>query len=62
MATDLEKEDPLKAQIVNLRYFAGMSVPETAQVMGMSERTLQRQWRFTRAWLKRHLGAPADAN
>ena len=57
---DLEKEDPLKAEIVNLRYFAGMSVPEAAQVLGMSERTLHRHWRFIKAWLKSRLGAPAD--
>ena len=56
---ELEKEDPLKAQIVNLRYFAGMSVPEAAQVLGMSERTLHRHWRFIKAWLRSRLGAPA---
>jgi RNA polymerase sigma factor (TIGR02999 family) len=56
---ELEKEDPVKAQIVNLRYFAGMSVPETAQVLGMAERTLERQWRFIKAWLRKHLTAPA---
>ena len=49
---ELEKEDPLKAQIVNLRYFTGMSVAETAEVLGISERTLHRHWRFIRAWLK----------
>jgi RNA polymerase sigma factor (TIGR02999 family) len=60
--TELEKEDPIKAQIVNLRYFAGMSMAETAQVLGMSERTLERQWRFIRAWLKARLTAPAEAD
>jgi RNA polymerase sigma factor (TIGR02999 family) len=54
---DLEKEDPLKAQIVNLRYFAGMTADEAARVLGLSESTLHRQWRFTSAWLKRRLGA-----
>lgn len=53
--TELEKEDPLKAQIVNLRYFAGMTMEETAQVLGMSERTLHRHWRFIKAWLKSRL-------
>jgi RNA polymerase sigma factor (TIGR02999 family) len=57
---ELEKEDPLKAQIVDLRYFAGMSVEETAQVLGMSERTFHRHWRFIKAWLRSRLGAPAD--
>jgi RNA polymerase sigma factor (TIGR02999 family) len=56
--SELEKEDPLKAQIVNLRYFAGMNMEETAQVLGVSERTLHRHWRFLKAWLKARLGAP----
>jgi RNA polymerase sigma factor (TIGR02999 family) len=49
---ELERQDPLKARIVNLRYFAGMDVRETAAVLGVSQRTLQRHWRFTKAWLK----------
>jgi RNA polymerase sigma factor (TIGR02999 family) len=57
---ELEKEDPLKAQIVNLRYFAGMSLEEIAQVLGVSERTLYRHWRFIKAWLKKRLDAPTD--
>ena len=57
---ELEQEDPLKAQIVNLRYFTGMSIPETAQVLGVSERTLHRHWRFLKAWLKRRLRGPDD--
>jgi RNA polymerase sigma factor (TIGR02999 family) len=52
---ELEKDDPLKAQIVNLRFFAGMSMKETAHVLGMSERTLHRHWRFLRAWLKNRI-------
>lgn len=58
---ELEKEDPLKAQIVNLRYFAGMSVEETARVLGISERTLQRHWRFVKAWLKSRVGLPDES-
>ena len=42
---DLERQDPLKAQIVHLRYFAGMDIAETAQVLNISERTLHRHWR-----------------
>jgi RNA polymerase sigma factor (TIGR02999 family) len=57
---DLEKQDPLKAQIVNLRYFAGMSMAETAQVLDLSERTLHRNWRFIKAWLKSRLDTGAD--
>jgi RNA polymerase sigma factor (TIGR02999 family) len=56
--TELERQDPVKGQIVNLRYFAGMSLRETAEILGMSERTLQRHWRFIKAWLKSRLEEP----
>jgi RNA polymerase sigma factor (TIGR02999 family) len=56
----LEKEDPEKARIVELRYFAGMSTDEVARVLGVSERTLHRQWRFIKAWLKTHLDIPTE--
>jgi RNA polymerase sigma factor (TIGR02999 family) len=49
---ELEQEDPLKAQLVQLRYFAGMSMEETARVLGISERTAHRHWRFVKAWLR----------
>jgi RNA polymerase sigma factor (sigma-70 family) len=52
---DLEQLDPLKARIVDLRYFAGMSMKEAAEVLDLSERTLHRQWRFIKAWLKSRL-------
>jgi RNA polymerase sigma factor (TIGR02999 family) len=58
---ELEKEDPLKAQIVNLRYFAGMTAHEAAQVLGISESTLHRESRFINAWLKSRLDAPSDS-
>jgi RNA polymerase sigma factor (TIGR02999 family) len=53
---ELEKQDPLKAQIVLLRYFSGMTTTETAEVLGLAERTLDRQWRYIRAWLLKRLG------
>ena len=52
---ELEQQDPLKAQIVHLRYFAGMSSAEAAHVLGISERTLHRHWRFIKAWMKNRL-------
>jgi RNA polymerase sigma factor (sigma-70 family) len=55
----LEAKDPVKAEIVNLRYFAGMSMEETARVMGISESTLYRDWRFLKAWLKSRLELPS---
>jgi len=53
---ELEKQDPLKAKIVLLRYFSGLTMGETAEVLGLAERTLDRQWRYIRAWLMKRLG------
>jgi RNA polymerase sigma factor (TIGR02999 family) len=52
---ELEKQDPVKAQIVLLRYFSGLTTAETAEVLGLAERTLDRQWRYIRAWLLKRL-------
>jgi RNA polymerase sigma factor (TIGR02999 family) len=52
---ELEAKDPVKGQIANLRFYAGMTVNETAQVLGMSERAVHRHWRFIQAWLKPRL-------
>lgn len=52
----LQAEKPHLAEIVMLRYFAGLSVEETAAVLGVSASTLAREWRFARAWLARRLG------
>jgi RNA polymerase sigma factor (TIGR02999 family) len=52
---ELEREDPLKAQLVQLRYFAGMNMEEAAHVLGISERTAHRHWRFIKAWLRSRL-------
>ena len=52
---DLAVRDPLKARLVELRYFAGLSMEEAADVLGESPRTLHRHWRFTRAWLRDRL-------
>lgn len=51
----LEQKDPRKAEIVQLRYFAGLTVDETADALGISPRTVDREWVFARAWLKRNL-------
>lgn len=47
----LESEQPRLAEIVQLRYFTGLSVEETAVVVGRSESTVKREWRLARAWL-----------
>lgn len=52
----LEEEDRQAADVMRLRLFAGLSVAETAQAMGMSERTVKREWAFARAWLADALG------
>lgn len=58
--TALEKlavEDPRKAQVVELRFFGGLSVEETAAALGVSARTVRGDWAFARAWLYRALTA-----
>jgi RNA polymerase sigma factor (TIGR02999 family) len=55
----LEGEDPEGHQLVMLRFFAGLSLPEAAELLGTPLRTLERRWRFLRAWLARALGADA---
>ena len=52
---ELETRDPLKAQIVLLRYFTGLTMDEIAAVLGLAERTLDRHWRYLRAWLMKRL-------
>jgi RNA polymerase sigma factor (TIGR02999 family) len=47
---------PRQAQVVELRYFGGLSVAETVEVMKVSERTVMRDWDFAKAWLARELG------
>jgi RNA polymerase sigma factor (TIGR02999 family) len=47
----LEHEHPEKAQIIKLRFFAGLSLEETAAALGLSRATTQRKWAYARAWL-----------
>jgi len=51
----LEQDDPRKGQIVNLRYFAGLTTAETAAALGVSVGTIEREWRYIRAWLQHEL-------
>jgi len=48
--------DPRKARLVELRYFAGLSIPEAAAALGISEATVGREWAVARMWLQRELG------
>jgi RNA polymerase sigma factor (TIGR02999 family) len=47
----LAAEDARKAELVKLRYFAGMSIEEAAEALGVSQRTAKRDWNYARAWL-----------
>ncbi len=52
--------DPRKARVVELRYFGGLGVPETAAILEVSEPTVKRDWVFARAWLRRELAGGGD--
>ena len=54
--TRLAKMDEQQAQIVELRYFGGLTIEETANVMKISPATIKRDWNMTKAWLFRELG------
>jgi len=56
----LETVDARKAQIVSLRYFAGFTAQETADVLGVSLGTIEREWRFIKAWLREELDRQTD--
>jgi len=51
----LEERDPRAAEVVQLRYFAGLSVAQTAEALEISERTVKRDWTVARAWLRNAL-------
>ncbi len=53
--SELEEVDERKATLVKLHYFAGLTLAETAQIMGVSLSTVEREWRFTRALLRTRL-------
>ena len=54
--TKLAAEDPLKGQLVTLRYFGGLSVEEAADALGISRATADRYWAYARTWLYCELG------
>lgn len=55
----LAREDAKAAELVKLRFFGGLSVEEAAGVLGVTDRTARRYWRFARAWLLDALSGPA---
>ncbi len=56
----LEQEEAQAAQVVRLRFFAGLSVEEVAEILETSPRTVARDWAYARAWLYRAMGAASD--
>jgi RNA polymerase sigma factor (TIGR02999 family) len=59
---DLEKHDERLARIVMLRFFAGLSVEQTAEVIGLSGRQIKREWNLARAWLYQRMGGDRAAS
>jgi RNA polymerase sigma factor (TIGR02999 family) len=57
----LAEHDPLKAKLVELRYFAGLTGDQAAAVLGISASSADRQWVYTRAWLRRELGLGGES-
>ena len=58
---DLAKLNPQHSQIVELRFFGGMKTDEVAEVLDISPRTVQREWRMARAWLRRQMFGNGDS-
>ena len=59
----LAAQDPVKAELVKLRFFAGLSVVEAADLLGISRATADRYWQYAKTWLYCELtrGTPPDA-
>jgi RNA polymerase sigma factor (TIGR02999 family) len=57
----LAKADERKSRVFEMRFFGGLSVEETAEVLGVAPNTVIRDWNFARAWLRRELGGTGTA-
>lgn len=60
--TKLEGESRRLAQIVKLRYFSGLTITETARVLDVSPSTIDKDWHYARAWLKREISRQPETN
>jgi RNA polymerase sigma factor (TIGR02999 family) len=60
--TRLESVDPVGAKVVKLRYFLGLTMPETAEHLGIPLRTAERNWTYARTWLHRELAVADSTN
>jgi RNA polymerase sigma-70 factor, ECF subfamily len=61
LLTDLESFDVQQARIVELRFFAGLTVEETAEALGISKATVKRDWALAKAWMARQMALPPQA-
>jgi RNA polymerase sigma factor (TIGR02999 family) len=59
--TKLAKESPARAEFVKLRFFAGLTVSEAAEILGISRATAERHWTYARTWLFAELGGAEDS-
>lgn len=59
--TKLSEDEPEMAKLVELRYFTGLSVDESAKALGVSPRTVKRNWAYARAWLGRELNSDEES-
>lgn len=60
--SEFAKIEPELARMVELRYFTGLTIDETAKLLGVSPRTTKRNWTYARAWLKRAMDGEDDSN
>jgi RNA polymerase sigma factor (TIGR02999 family) len=59
--TALEAIDPQQSQVVELRYFGGLSINETAEVLAVSPSSVDRDWLLAKTWIRRHMTRPATS-
>jgi RNA polymerase sigma factor (TIGR02999 family) len=59
--TRLEQQHPERAQLVKLRFFAGLTIAEAAAAMGISDTTADRHWAYARAWIQREMAPAGDS-
>jgi RNA polymerase sigma factor (TIGR02999 family) len=55
---ELERLDPAQSRVIELRYFGGLSIDETAEVMGVSASTVKREWVLAKTWIRRRMTQP----
>ena len=59
---ELARIDPRKVRVIELRFFGGLSVEETAEILRVSPQTVMRDWKLGKAWLSRELGGQASGS